>query len=331
MDSMRLVTNDELSLYKILPFNLHSEHGDKIFSVGEVLTPGKLTLLQHYDKLYASNESSEMISSAPRGLKKTVMEDFDYDDLDITKYKTPINKISLIEPETQIKVKMYLDKVIDITKDFGFDRAIPKYYTLNEIILREITSNVEDVTMSSQIRFIGDYEVCHPLNVAILSSLMAKKLEFDNDAIAEIVIGAFLHDIGKTQLDENLFIKTSLSNSDIRKTQEHTKIGYSMLKRVELPETICNIALQHHENNDGTGYPIGLSGDMICVPAQIVNVCNVYDNLAFNKTPYKLKNNREVLRTLLELGTKRFSAEMLYTFIHMFSYNDTTDFEEMKL
>ena len=328
---MRLVTNDELGLYKILPFNLHSEHGDKIFSVGEVLTPGKLTMLQHYDKLYASDESTDMTTSAPQGLKKTVMEDFDYEDLDITKYKTPINKISLIEPETQIKVKMYLDKVIDITKDFGFERAIPKYYTLNEIILREIINNVNDVTMSSQIRFIGDYEVCHPLNVAILSSLMAKKLELDNDTIAEIVIGAFLHDIGKTQLDEKLFIKTTLSNADIRKVQEHTKIGYSMLKNVELPENICNIALQHHENNDGTGYPMGLSGDMICVPAQIVNVCNVYDNLAFNKTSYKLKNNREVLRTLLELGTKRFSAEMLYTFIHMFSYNDTTDFEEMKL
>ena len=328
---MRLVTNDELGLYKILPFNLHSEHGDKIFSVGEVLTPGKLTLLQHYEKLYASDENNETAAAAPQGLKKTVMEDFDYEDLDITKYKTPINKISVIEPETQIKVKMYLDKVIDITKDFGFERAIPKYYTLNEIILREIINNINDVTMSSQIRFIGDYEVCHPLNVAILSSLMAKKLELDNDTIAEIVIGAFLHDIGKTQLDEKLFNKTSLSNADIRKAQEHTKIGYSMLKSVELPEAICNIALQHHENNDGTGYPMGLSGDMICIPAQIVNVCNVYDNLAFNKTSYKLKNNREVLRTLLEFGTKRFSAEMLYTFIHMFSYNDTVEFDEMKL
>lgn len=331
MNSMRLVTNDELGLYKILPFNLHSEHGDKIFSLGEVLTPGKLSLLQHYDKLYASDENNDIASSAPKGLKKTVMEDFDYDDLDITKYKTPINKISLIEADTQIKVKMYLDKVIDITKDFGFERAIPKYYTLNEIILREITENIEDVTMSSQIRFIGDYEVCHPLNVAILSSLMAKKLEFDSDVISEIVIGAFLHDIGKTQIDEKFLSKTSPSNSDIKRIQEHTKIGYSMLKSVDLPETICNIALQHHENNDGTGYPVGLSGDMICVPAQIVNVCNVYDNLAFNKSSSKLKNIREVLRTMLELGTKRFSAEMLYTFIHMFSYNDTVDFDEMKL
>ena len=327
---MRLVSNEELGLYKILPFNLHSENGDKIFSVGEVLTPGKLSLLQHYDKLYATDENKTNVAT-PKNVKKKVMEEFDYDDLDITKYKTPINKISLIEPETQIKVKMYFDKVIDITKDFGFERAIPKYFTLNEIILRDIINNITDITMSSQIRLLGDYEVCHPLNVAILSSIMAKKLEFDNDVIAEIAIGAFLHDIGKTQLDESLLNKVSLSNADLRKYQDHTRIGYSMLKSLELSDTICNIALQHHENNDGTGYPVGLSGDMICMAAQIVNVCNVYDNLAFNKTHIKLKNNREVLRTLLEIGTKVFSAETLYTFIHMFSYNDTVDFEEMKL
>ncbi len=96
-----------------------------------------------------------------------------------------------------------------------------------------------------------------------------------------------------------------------------------------LSEAIAKVALEHHENNDGSGYPKGLSNDFIFEPAQIVNVANFYDNLACNRTHILVTNNREALREMLDTGTRRFSAKILYTFIHMFNYDDINDFNDM--
>ena len=61
----------------------------------------------------------------------------------------------------------------------------------------------------------------------------------------------------------------------------------------------------------------------------IKNVCNYFDNLAFNKTPVHIFNTRDALKQMLELGSAKFAAEILYTFVHMFSYDDTEYFENM--
>jgi len=328
---MREVSCEELVLYKILPFNLISEDGDKIFSLGEVLTPGKLSLLRHYGVLYAGEENTMNISSGRHHERKTVFEEFDYDDLDISRYQTSINKCSLIEPQIQSRLKMYTDKLVYMTKDFGLEKALPKYFTLGEIIIREIIQNLSNVSLSSQLRFLGEYEVCHLLNVGVLAGSIAKKMEYDDEFVTEIVIAGLLHDIGKADLEDKLYNKITLSKADMNKLQEHTTIGYKMLRDMDLSDLICYSALQHHENNDGSGYPYGLSYDGIHLAAQIINICNVYDNIASNKTTNKLKNNREIMRMLLEFGTKRFSSEVLYTFVHMFSYNDTIDFDDMLL
>ena len=75
----------------------------------------------------------------------------------------------------------------------------------------------------------------------------------------------------------------------------------------------------------------GISSDYINELAQIVNVASYYDNLACNRTSIHVANNRAALRTMLELGSKKFSAKMLYTFIHMFNYDDPKDFNDMIL
>ena len=61
----------------------------------------------------------------------------------------------------------------------------------------------------------------------------------------------------------------------------------------------------------------------------MINVANYYDNLACNRTPILVSTNRDALRAMLEVGTKRFSAKMLYTFVHMFNYDDHKDFNDM--
>ena len=175
---------------------------------------------------------------------------------------------------------------------------------------------------------MGEYEICHPLNVAIISGLIAKKLEYSTLNIEEVILAALLHDIGKLEIklkDGNAILTTN--EEEIAK---HTVIGYDIIKnKLHLNDNIAKVALEHHENNDGSGYPNGISSDYINEVAQIVNVANFYDNLACNRTPVHITNNKEALRAMLELGSRRFSVKMLYTFIHMYNYDDHKEFNDM--
>ena len=98
---------------------------------------------------------------------------------------------------------------------------------------------------------------------------------------------------------------------------------------MDLDDFIAKAALEHHENNDGSGYPKGISSDYISESAQIINVANYYDNLANNRTSTLVANNKDALRAMLEVGTKKFSAKVLYTFVHMYNYDDPRDFNDM--
>ena len=180
----------------------------------------------------------------------------------------------------------------------------------------------------SKVRFLGEYELCHPLNVAIISGLIANKLEYTPLAVDQVILAGLLHDIGKIRID--LPDSQALLTANEDEVKNHTIIGYRMIRdEFDLPEEVAKVVLEHHENNDGSGYPQGLSSDYISEYSQIVNVANYYDNLAFNRTHNMVTNNKEALRTMLEVGTKKFSAKMLYTFIHMFNYDDSKSFNDM--
>lgn len=375
---MITVTTEELINYKILPFNIYSEFGEKIFSAGENLTPGKLLQLKHLNTLYRDEEESldiivdeedtpieipepkeedreytkddldqlfEEYSKLATTSKERVVESFDMnpnqvlksntvvDEINILNYKGPINKKSKIEPQNQIKLKAFFNETITGMNNRSYAETANLFLNIRDKILQDIIFRNDNVVFSSQIKLIGEYQKCHSLNVAILAGSIARKMEMNESSISDMVLAGLLHDIGKTRLDPDILNKqTSLSNQEQKILQAHTQIGYRMLKEdLKMPENIALVALEHHENNDGSGYPMNKSGDFISKESQIIHICNHFDNLSFNRTPHLVKNSKDAIRVLLELGTKYFMPEALYTFIHMFSYNDTMNFEDMIL
>ena len=328
---MRIVTTKELSNYKILPFDLYNESNTRILSAGEVLTPGKLIMLKNYIKLFTEEHFEESPkgnekSSGGRGSKK--LTNFSYDSLDASDFETVINREGTLKSEIQVKIKYYYRKTLDLFIQGYYEEGLMKLNSLVNIIISDIFKQLNRSQKGSQIRFLGEYEICHPLNVAIISGLIAKKLDIVNLSLENVVLAALLHDIGKLKIKLNDASALLTTNED--EVKEHTNIGYEIIKNeLHLDESIAKVALEHHENNDGSGYPQGLSNDYISELAQIINVANYYDNIASNRTALHISSNREVLRAMLELGSKRFSARMLYTFIHMFNYDDHKEFNDM--
>ena len=329
---MRIVESSELSNYKVLPFDLFTENKSKILEAGEVLTPGKLIMLKNYVRIYAEDfldgEEEKKKENEKKKNSSQRLRNFSYESLDPEDFKTVINKYSAMRQDTQIKIKYFYKRIFDLFLQGFYDDGILKMQSLVNIIRNEVFKNLYKSGKGSRVRLMGEYELCHPINVAIVSGLIARKLEYSPRAQDELILAALLHDIGKLKIEmegESAILST---NED--ELKEHTILGYKMIKEdFGLSESIARVALEHHENNDGSGYPKGLSNDFIFEYAQIVNVANHYDNLACNRTHTIITNNREVLREMLDVGTRKFSAKILYTFIHMFNYDDINDFNDM--
>ena len=354
---MKIVSTEELINHKILPYNIYSEFGEKLFAAGEVLTPGKLLQLRHISTLFRDEEvqitryqepreSNPNETPQPAVIEKSevVVEVFDMkpsgisknklsvDDIDILSYKGPINKKAKIDPQTQLKIKAFYNKIVEMMEEKRPMEMLGMFANVRDKIVQDILSEANEVFLSSQLKLLGEYNKCHALNTAILSGAVAKKMDLPENVVYDIVLAGLLHDIGKSRLPQEILTKINLTNQEQKLIQDHTKIGYKIIKtEMEQPENIARVALEHHEHNDGSGYPGGQLGDKISVESKIVSVCNYFDDLTSNRTPYKVKNTKEALRVMLGLGTKRFSADALYTFVHMFSYNDTMNFEEMIL
>lgn len=331
---MRIVSSKELSTYKILPFDLYNELNQKILGAGEVLTPGKLIMLKNYPKMFTEEFSAESTkgeknSSSRATLKK--LAGFSYDTLDISDFETVTNRDNILKSDVQIKIKYYFKRTHDLFTLGYYEEGLLKLNSLVSIIISDVFKQLIKSKKGSQVRFLGEYEICHPLNVAIISGLIAKKLEYPNTTVEQVIMAGLLHDIGKVtiKLSDG---SSSLLTVNEDEVLEHTTLGYDLIKnKLHLAEEIATAALEHHENNDGSGYPQGFSNDTISEFAQIINVANYYDNLAYNRTANPVSTNREALRAMLEIGTKRFSARMLYTFVHMFNYDDSKEFNDMIL
>ncbi len=333
---MRVVESSELSNYKVLPFDLFTENKTKILEAGEVLTPGKLIMLKNYIRIYAEDFLGEekktpaQISESETKNKKQRLKNFSYESLDPEDFNTVINKDSAMRAETQIKIKYFFKRIFDLLLQGYYDDAILKMQSLVNIIRNEVYKNLYKSGKGSRTRFMGEYELCHPLNVAVISCLIARKLEYTPRAVDELILAALLHDIGKLKI--NIDGESAILSTNEDELREHTILGYKMIKDTfGLSESIAKVSLEHHENNDGSGYPQGLSNDFISEYAQIVNVANYYDNLACNRTHIMITNNREALREMLDTGTSKFSAKILYTFIHMYNYDDIHDFNDMMM
>ena len=331
--NMRTVTPKELSGFKILPFDLYDEANNRILSAGEALTPGKLIMLKNYAKLFTEEFYSDVLKNdgaTDLNNNATKMANFSYDSIDINDFETVVNRDATLQQDDQVRVKYFFKKTLDLFLHEYYEEGIIKLNALVSIIISDVFKQLYKTKKGSQVRFMGEYEICHPLNVAVVSGLIAKRLDYSNLEIEHVILAGLLHDVGKLKID--LGETSALLTVHEDEIIQHTTLGYELIKeRLHLSDEIAKVALEHHENNDGSGYPQGLSSDYISEYAQIINVANYYDNLACNRTTTHVSSNRDVLRAMLEVGTKKFSAKILYTFVHMFNYDDPREFNDMIL
>lgn len=129
----------------------------------------------------------------------------------------------------------------------------------------------------------------HTRRVGRASARLAAALGLPMDFVARLERAAPLHDVGKIAISDAILLKAGpLTETEFLEIQQHTDIGAQLLSgsRFPLLQMAEEIALHHHENWDGSGYPLRLQGEDIPLPARIVAVVDVFDSLTHDR-PYK--------------------------------------------
>lgn len=173
-------------------------------------------------------------------------------------------------------------------------------------------------TLVSVINAKDRYTYGHSERVTRYSLELANKMGLDEEQIHVLGYAAFLHDIGKIEIDRDILNKTgSLDDKEWDILKNHPKWGSAIVKAVKQLRPAVEIILCHHENYDGSGYPKGISGDNIPLLSRIIRVVDSFDAM-ISKRPYKPRMSiDEALEELEQNSGTMFDPEITALFIRM--------------
>ncbi len=161
----------------------------------------------------------------------------------------------------------------------------------------------------------------HVKRVSDYTELLARLLGLEEDKCQSMKLTAPLHDIGKIGIPESILYKPAiLSEAEFDVVKKHTLIGHSLLSDSDSDFIIeaADIALKHHENWDGTGYPNGLKEQEIPIESRIVAFVDVFDSLS-QKRVYKEAWDIETIKVYMkEQRGKKFDPKIVDLFFAHF-------------
>lgn len=133
-----------------------------------------------------------------------------------------------------------------------------------------------------------DYQTyTHSVNVCTFSIALAKFIGIDGEeALNNLGVGALLHDVGKTKIPEEILNKKSaLDDEEFELIKEHPIFGLEILRQTGLIHEDCYLPVgQHHEREDGSGYPYGLKSADIHEYSKIVGIADVFDAMTTQRS-----------------------------------------------
>ena len=154
----------------------------------------------------------------------------------------------------------------------------------------------------------------HSRRTSNLVGEVTKELGLDDASRGQLVEASLFHDIGKIAVPHRILARTgTLSVEDRAVVETHCEIGSWLLRDRSCPvlDVAARIALEHHENADGSGYPYGLAGEEISFEARVVHVCDVFDALTSDRTYRPAFTVAEALRMVVADAGKAFDPEIV--------------------
>ncbi|MEN6349624.1 MAG: HD-GYP domain-containing protein [Syntrophomonas sp.] len=153
------------------------------------------------------------------------------------------------------------------------------------IIYPEVIGTNNVLKQLSNLRKKDEYTLQHSVSVGVMAIKIGQAMELPADQLKNLGVAGLLHDIGKCKISLEIINKPGpLNAEEFKEIQKHPIYGYQIVKDIKLADTgIASAVLQHHEHQDGNGYPMGTTGEQISLYANIIAVADVFDALTSDR------------------------------------------------
>jgi len=327
---------------------------DKFIQSGitEVLTDPERTI--HFEEIESTSHGFEEVQKKPPRMRKSEIKKMS---VKASRKSTPGTQkhemLVSVEEELRRPPKLWEpDKLVPVElREAIHDRALPSevksqiVYESSRVMVKRLfedpkaaniheakkgVAEIVDMILSEdetardllKITSYDYYTYTHSMNVGVFSVLLSKSLFKRSIAHDMHELGAafFLHDIGKIRIDKAIINKTGkLSEENMMDMRNHPAFGYNILSETNSLSEECRIiVMQHHEREDGTGYPHGLKGDEIHTYGRICSIADVYDALTADRTYKRRLNTFTALNLMKEQMLNHFHGKMFKEFVMLF-------------
>lgn len=157
----------------------------------------------------------------------------------------------------------------------------------------------------------------HIIRMSWLSSFLGELYGFEPDRTETFKLASAMHDVGKIGIPDHILLKPGpLTGDEWIIMKRHSMIGHDLLHNDHFPlmQMAANIAAQHHEKWDGTGYPFGLAGEDISIEARIVAIADVYDALTSVRPYKKAWTHEDAVAHIMSQKGKHFDPKLIDIF-----------------
>jgi len=307
-DTFLVIHLESLRVNSLLEFDLYIDNGSELVLYRNALLP---FTDKNRRSLLENNIKHLYVSSSMKELYQRYIED---------NIKDIINDDSIVEA---VKASIVYDSANLLV------REVLNKPTLGENIKRteQMVENTVSFILHKKSAFhsllkvmsFDYYTYTHSINVCTFSLALAKYIGMED--IEELNIlgtGAILHDVGKTKISEAILNKKeALTSEEIKLIRQHPQWGYEILKETDIisPASYYPI-VQHHEREDGSGYPKGLGCQEIHRYSKIVAIADVFDAMTTRRVYRSAIDPYPALKEMFE-NQKTFNLEFLEQFTRL--------------
>jgi putative nucleotidyltransferase with HDIG domain len=214
---------------------------------------------------------------------------------------------------------------------FGEDQSRLKIVESDMIpTLTKLANDIDIQMLMLSMKSHDDYTYRHNIAVSMLAAKLATWLGYSDSEVNRIAFCGLLHDIGKTRIPTEILNKADkLTKNEFAIMKHHTTFGYTMLREQGFEEDLLRVALEHHEREDGSGYPAGKKSDDIHPYAKLIAIVDCFHAMTSDRS---YRHALSFYEALIQLQTDAFGKldpKKTMTFIYYIMQSSIGSFVEL--
>ncbi|GGA12922.1 hypothetical protein GCM10008018_67360 [Paenibacillus marchantiophytorum] len=267
---------------------------DVVNSVGLVLIPAKAII---------GNEELELIR-----MHRV--------DMSMIMWETPVKTVT---ESCEMRMQMTVKQAKQLFQSIQADRKVPVHQFREEVIpaIQQMADHPNIFELFETVRAKDDYTHEHNIGVGVLSTLIGKWMNLSSTELATLSLAATLHDVGKVKIPIEILNKPGkLTKEEYAMIKQHTIFGYELLRdTVGVGHRVASVAIQHHEREDGRGYPFGLKKDQIDIFSKVVAIADIFHAMSSKRPYHEPMPFYEIIKQMREGTFGEFEPEIISVFL----------------